>query len=232
MNYGSKLVLFGGGGAYMPNLHMMPSYNDIWMFDTDRVSWDKLEGSGIPPKKRMYHTASNLGSLMLIHGGYSSEGKITLSDFTLFDIEVHKWIKTRVIMNGKVIESEAQYGTSIETEDSDAPRLQTIGARKGHCLVTVFANYPDRYTQINQSISSGSKSNIRLVNWDQNCRGMWIHERTYTREEITKGLDIKEGFYMFGGQGRDDVPLNDLWLIKPEHYTNKRMIHEIKYQFT
>ena len=107
VNYGNKLVLFGGGGAYMPNLHMMPSFNDIWTFDTEKILWEKLEGSGIPPKKRMYHTASCLGSLMLIHGGYSSEGKITLSDFNLFDIEVHKWVKTRVLMNGKVIESEA-----------------------------------------------------------------------------------------------------------------------------
>ena len=138
INYGKKLVLFGGGGAYMPNLHMMPSYNDIWMFDTDKITWDKLEGSGIPPKKRLYHTASCLGSLMLIHGGYSSEGKITLSDFNLFDVEEHKWVKTRVIMNGKVIESSELYGMTLDSEDSDAPRLQTIGARKGHCLVTVF----------------------------------------------------------------------------------------------
>ena len=37
---------------------------------------------------------------------------------------------------------------------------------------------------------------------------------------------------MFGGQGRDEIPLNDLWLIKPEYYTNKRMIHELRYQYT
>lgn len=59
---------------------------------------------------------------MLIHGGYSSEGKITLGDFNLFDIELHKWIRTRVIMNGKVLESEAQYGSTIDSENSDAPR--------------------------------------------------------------------------------------------------------------
>lgn len=37
---------------------------------------------------------------------------------------------------------------------------------------------------------------------------------------------------MFGGQSRDEVNLNDLWLIKPEYYTNKRMIDEVKYQYT
>lgn len=105
VNYGNKLVLFGGGGAYMPNLHMIPCFNDIWFYETDQNLWQKLEGSGIPPKKRMSHAASVLGSLMLIHGGYSCEGKITLADFNLFDIEVHKWIRTRIIMKGKVIES-------------------------------------------------------------------------------------------------------------------------------
>ena len=77
------------------------------MFQSDNLNWTKLEGSGIPPKKRIYHTAATLGSLMLIHGGYSSEGKIVLGDFNIFDIEEIKWVRARVIMNGKVIESEA-----------------------------------------------------------------------------------------------------------------------------
>ena len=34
VKYESKLVLFGGGGAYMPKLRMTPSYNDIWIFET------------------------------------------------------------------------------------------------------------------------------------------------------------------------------------------------------
>ena len=39
VNYNNSLVLFGGGGRYMPNLKMMPSYNDIWKFDTERIMW-------------------------------------------------------------------------------------------------------------------------------------------------------------------------------------------------
>ena len=103
----------------MPNLKMMPSYNDIWKFDTERTMWEKLEGSGIPPKKRMSHVMAMMGSLMLVHGGYNCESKLTLPDFQLFDIEETKWIKTRVMMNGKVIESEAGYGGTIDSEDSD-----------------------------------------------------------------------------------------------------------------
>jgi len=90
----------------MPNLHMMPSFNDIWMFETTKNLWTKFEGSGIPPKKRMGHAAAALGSLLLIHGGYNCEGKIHLDDFNLFDVEDQKWVKTRVIMNGKEVEPE------------------------------------------------------------------------------------------------------------------------------
>ena len=57
---------------------------------------------------------------------------------------------------------------------------------------------------------------------------MWIHNRVFSREEIAKGKKFEEGFYLFGGQNRDEVNFNDLWLIKHEHYTNKRMIHEVK----
>lgn len=87
-----------------------------------------------------------LGSLMLIHGGYSTEGRIQLDDFNLFDVEEQKWIKARVIMNGKVIESDAQYGSTIDTDDDDAQRLHTIGSRMGHCITTVFPHTSDRYS--------------------------------------------------------------------------------------
>ena len=61
---------------------------------------------------------------------------------------------------------------------------------------------------------------------------MWIHERTFTREETTIGKEYKEGFYMFGGVNREEEKLNDLWLIRPEYYTNKRMIDDFKFQYT
>ena len=123
VTYNNKMVLFGGAGAYIPNLHMMPCFNDIWMFDTDNKKWQKLEGSGIPPKKRMLHVSAALGSVMLIHGGYNSEGKVMLDDFNLFDIEEHMWLRTRVIQNGKEIVSDSAYGTTIDTEDSDFPKV-------------------------------------------------------------------------------------------------------------
>jgi len=37
---------------------------------------------------------------------------------------------------------------------------------------------------------------------------------------------------MFGGQNNKCEMQNDLWLIRPEYYTNKRMIHEVKFGYT
>ena len=45
---------------------------------------------------------------------------------------------------------------------------------------------------------SSQRSGI-LVNKEKTRRGMWIHEHTFSREDIAKGKDFKEGFYMFGG---------------------------------
>ena len=86
----------------------------------------------------MSHVMAMMGSLMLIHGGYNCESKLTLPDFQLFDIEEQKWIKTRVMMNGKVIESEAGYGGTIDSDDSDICRVKTIGPRMSHCMQAVF----------------------------------------------------------------------------------------------
>ena len=61
---------------------------------------------------------------------------------------------------------------------------------------------------------------------------MWITDRVFSRDEISKGKEYKEGFYIFGGNNREGEKLNDLWLVRPEHYTNKRMIDDRSYTYT
>ena len=41
----------------------------------------------------MNHVSALYGCLMLIHGGYTTENKQTLSDFNLFDMEDRKWVE-------------------------------------------------------------------------------------------------------------------------------------------
>ena len=100
--YDKKLVVFGGAGNYMQSIKMRVSFNDLYIFDTRREEWIRvpeknpaLESDYVePPKKRMSHAAGNLGCIMLIHGGYTTEQKKVLDDFKLFDVEEARWIET------------------------------------------------------------------------------------------------------------------------------------------
>ena len=91
----TRLILFGGNAAYMPSLHITRSFNDVWLFDVASATWTEVAGRN-PPAKRTQHVSGLLGSIMLVHGGYNCEGKVTLNDFCLFDLDECKWIKTRI----------------------------------------------------------------------------------------------------------------------------------------
>ena len=87
----------------MPSLHITRSFNDVWEFDVASATWTDISGRK-PPTKRTQHVSGLLGSIMLVHGGYNCEGKVTLNDFCLFDIEDRIWIKTAItnLQNKKV----------------------------------------------------------------------------------------------------------------------------------
>ena len=108
-----QLILFGGSGPYMPSVKMRASYNDLWSFDTRSRLWTQIEAEGNAPKKRINHVASRFGCIMLTHGGFSTEGKIMLDDFSLFDIELNRWLNVVVTKNGQEVKSDASYGTTL-----------------------------------------------------------------------------------------------------------------------
>ena len=114
--YGDKLLLFGGSGPYIPSVKMRASYNDLWSFDTKTDLWTQIEAEGNVLKKRINHVASRLGCIMMTHGGFSTEAKIMLDDFSLYDIEQNRWLNVTVQMNGHEVKSDCSYGTS-ETMD-------------------------------------------------------------------------------------------------------------------
>lgn len=94
--YKNKLVLFGGAGSYIQSIKMRLNYNDIQVFDTQKECWldpPDIEGA---PRKRMSHSTSTLGCMMLVHGGFSTESRKVLDDFNLFDLKLMKWIDTKV----------------------------------------------------------------------------------------------------------------------------------------
>ena len=109
LTYGKNLYLFGGSGPYMPSVKMRASYNDTWAFETDKQKWVQQEPKGLIPKKRINHVACMFGCIMVVHGGFSTEGKVMLADFNLLDIEMNRWLEVQVCMNGQKVKSEAEY---------------------------------------------------------------------------------------------------------------------------
>lgn len=59
---------------------------------------------------------------------------------------------------------------------------------------------------------------------------MWIRDHEFTKEEITKGKDFSEGFYLFGGINSSGAVMNDLWLIKPDYQYNARRLFDNKHK--
>lgn len=104
ITYQNKLVVFGGAGSYIQSIKMRLNYNDIQVFDTKKECWlepPDIEGA---PRKRMSHSTSTLGCIMLVHGGFSTESRKVLDDFNLFDLKLMKWIDTKVYQDDRRID--------------------------------------------------------------------------------------------------------------------------------
>lgn len=96
VKYQDKLVVFGGAGQYIPSIKMRVGFNDIQIFDLSNELWMKEPDLDGAPKKRMNQAASLLGCMMLIHGGLNTESKRLMEDMKVFDIELMKWVDTRI----------------------------------------------------------------------------------------------------------------------------------------
>lgn len=46
-------------------------------------------------------------------------------------------------------------------------------------------------------------------------RAMWLKHRKYKSQEVLLGLNLTEGYYMFGGVDQKGNLSNDLWIIQP-----------------
>jgi hypothetical protein len=53
---------------------MREAFNDLWLWDTIKNDkWINIEGKGLPPKIRMYHSSDVLGGILLVMGGVNPE---------------------------------------------------------------------------------------------------------------------------------------------------------------
>jgi hypothetical protein len=91
-----------------------------------------------------------MGGIMLVHGGYNTEGKVTLDDFNLFDFDTKSWVNTEALTNGIFLESKAKFGV----DKSKVMKLDEsiIGQRQMHSICAIYNDefYSQKYRGDNQ----------------------------------------------------------------------------------
>lgn len=123
--YRDKVVLFGGSGAFIREIGLRMSFNDLWIWDTKctdkNKGWKQIIDKGEMPRKRMQHAGACLGGIMLVMGGFSTEAKTVLDDFNLFDCQKENWLKVRMTKHsdGKIFTSSS---LALTAKDPLLPR--------------------------------------------------------------------------------------------------------------
>ena len=93
----NEIVTFGGQSQQ--NIYSLS--NETYAFNVESKSWSKLLLRGEPPKARIGHDATILGSKMFVFGGYDS--RLHLSDLWIAELErARSQFWSRVHINGRV----------------------------------------------------------------------------------------------------------------------------------
>lgn len=65
-------------------------FNEVWIFNTDRLLWKRVLTKGEIVEGRRYHGAAIVGQHMLVIGGTTSHDKM-LGDVMALDLQEFKW---------------------------------------------------------------------------------------------------------------------------------------------
>jgi N-acetylneuraminic acid mutarotase len=90
MKDSNTMVIFGGYG--------LTFYNDIYSFNFDTSTWNRIRGYGAIPKPRQYHTAIFYNKNMYIFGGFSF---YNFQEFYQFNFENHVWCQCNPPPDGR-----------------------------------------------------------------------------------------------------------------------------------
>lgn len=82
-----SMYVFGGTDG-------LKSLNDLWKLDLTSLNWRKIEQLGDKPSPRERHTATFVGSRMVIYGGCAVENTHCFSDYFVFDSDLSKWVNS------------------------------------------------------------------------------------------------------------------------------------------
>ena len=109
---GSRIFIFGG--TWVDDEDNSIYLNDLHILETDGVlSWSPGESSGEPPTRREGHTASPIGTMMVVFGGagFESDGPINLNDLHILCTEAMRWSQPNI--TGKVPKERRYHSASV-----------------------------------------------------------------------------------------------------------------------
>eukprot|EP00741_Cyanophora_paradoxa_P011450 tig00020556_g11061.t1 len=84
--HGASLLLFGGQDPLQTQV-----YNDMHIFDLEKLAWRRVSAQGAIPDPRNSHGAAVLGGKMVVFGGANDDGP--LDDVCVFDIATSTWLR-------------------------------------------------------------------------------------------------------------------------------------------
>jgi len=111
---GNRIYIFGGRqGIEMEE----SSLNDLYYFDIETKTWNKIPENDTFPAERSFHQMISIGQNLFVFGGCGKSGR--LSDLHEFDTVTSKWIK---------------HSNEFKLEDSNE-NIGTISGRGGASLI-------------------------------------------------------------------------------------------------
>ncbi|OMJ78650.1 hypothetical protein SteCoe_21492 [Stentor coeruleus] len=185
ISYNNILVLFGG----KDNLGNF--LNDVWVFDTELMSWTLIPIQGNKPGKRSGHCAEVIENLMIVYGG--SGPSIYYSDMWIYNIAKCHWIL--MCFNKKLNNGYLLYGRQNAASASFESKMFIFGG-----------------------ISENSKLNNELIKFeiksfcDVNCSVVGQKSlKPLERQCSTLTFTSNTKLFLIGGESTTGI-LNDIWL--------------------
>ena len=142
-------------------------------WDSDSFTNQEIGGVTLEaPRRRMHHAADVYGCILVVHGGFSTETKDILGDFSLYDLDKKTWIKCSLSPS------------PIQQTSSTLSKLPPIKLtnRYMHTMTAVYSHIIDDQSKYSRSL------------WDH----PYLPKAQADRELLVYDTNLM-GIYMFGG---------------------------------
>jgi len=82
----NKVIIFGGHGGVN---YARVAFNDMYAFDLEEQTWEKIEYANNAPDARGGHTLFSIGRKVYVYGGWNSETQF--NNVIVFNLDTKEW---------------------------------------------------------------------------------------------------------------------------------------------